>query len=74
MLGRPMVLTSGYRCRKHNAAVGGAANSLHCLGLAADILVPAAEQDAFADAAKIMEFAEIIKGRPQKYVHLGCPA
>jgi zinc D-Ala-D-Ala carboxypeptidase len=39
-LGRPIVVTSGYRSPAVNAAVGGAANSAHMRGLAADIIVP----------------------------------
>lgn len=33
----PMVITSGYRCPKHNANVGGKATSAHTKGLAVDI-------------------------------------
>lgn len=32
-------INSGYRCPKHNAAIGGAKNSQHMLGTAADIVV-----------------------------------
>lgn len=39
-LGRPIVVTSGYRAPAVNAAVGGAAQSAHMRGLAADIIVP----------------------------------
>lgn len=39
-LGRPVIVTSGYRSPAVNAAVGGAANSAHMRGLAADIIVP----------------------------------
>ena len=35
--GMPIIVTSGYRCPKLNAAVGGAANSQHTKGMAADI-------------------------------------
>ena len=35
----PMMVTSGYRCEKHNRAVGGSENSTHMKGLAADIYV-----------------------------------
>lgn len=35
--GRPIVVTSGYRCPKLNKAVHGAANSQHIYGQAADI-------------------------------------
>lgn len=36
-LGKPIVINSGYRCPKHNAEVGGVANSQHMKGEAADI-------------------------------------
>jgi hypothetical protein len=35
--GRPFSFTSGFRCTKHNAAVGGAIDSAHLYGEAADI-------------------------------------
>lgn len=38
--GRPMVPTSTVRCKAHNAAVGGVANSRHLLGQAMDFQIP----------------------------------
>ena len=35
--GKPIVVNSGYRCPKHNKEVGGATNSQHMKGEAADI-------------------------------------
>jgi uncharacterized protein YcbK (DUF882 family) len=35
--GKELEISSGYRCAKHNAEVGGVADSSHCLGFAADI-------------------------------------
>ena len=35
--GKPIVVTSGYRCQKLNRAVGGASRSQHITGEAADI-------------------------------------
>ena len=35
----PVTITSGYRCEKHNKAVGGATGSRHTKGQAADIMV-----------------------------------
>jgi len=39
-LDQPMAITSGYRCEKHNLAVGGVSTSSHVQGWAADIAVP----------------------------------
>ena len=36
--GIPFIITSGYRCEKHNRAVGGSPTSTHPEGIAADIL------------------------------------
>ncbi len=36
-LGSSITITSGYRCKSHNKKVGGASNSQHLLGNAADI-------------------------------------
>lgn len=38
--GQPILVNSGRRCAAHNRAVGGAANSAHVRGLAADLRVP----------------------------------
>jgi uncharacterized protein YcbK (DUF882 family) len=38
-LGKPITITSGYRCPRHNALVGGEPHSKHVLGQAADISV-----------------------------------
>ena len=35
--GRPIIITSGFRCEKLNKAVGGSPTSQHVLGQAADI-------------------------------------
>lgn len=36
-IGRPLLITSGFRCAAHNKAVGGVALSQHLYGKAADI-------------------------------------
>lgn len=36
----PLIVTSGFRCKTHNAKVGGASNSYHLVGSAADIFTP----------------------------------
>lgn len=35
--GKPLKITSGYRCPEHNASSGGKSNSAHTSGMAADI-------------------------------------
>lgn len=37
LAGAPIMIASGYRCIRHNEAVGGAPNSQHTQGAAADI-------------------------------------
>lgn len=43
ILGKPMVISSGYRSQRLNALVRGARNSAHQYGLAADFRVPGME-------------------------------
>lgn len=39
-IGSPIIVTSGFRCRALNKAVGGAPLSYHCMGMAADLHLP----------------------------------
>lgn len=39
LVGLPIIITSGYRCAKHNKNIGGAADSYHVKGMAADIMI-----------------------------------
>ena len=38
-LGKPITITSGYRSKEHNLKIGGALDSYHVRGMAADIQV-----------------------------------
>ena len=38
-LGKPVILSCGYRCAKHNEEVGGTPNSFHTQGIAADVRI-----------------------------------
>lgn len=52
-LGRPIVISSGFRCESHNAAEGGVSDSAHTHGLAVDIKVSSG-QERFEVLAKVI--------------------
>ena len=57
---KPLIVTSGYRCPEHNAAVGGAALSPHVFGLAMDLKV-----ESF-DEARLLAYAAKQTGLPMR--------
>lgn len=62
--GRAIHVTSGYRCAALNAAIGGAKNSMHMQGLAADILCP-----AFGVPLEVCRAIVAAKLRPDQVIH-----
>lgn len=64
----PICINSGYRCEAHNAAVGGARDSYHKKGKAADIWVPGVEPAKVARAAESVGFLGI--GLYDGFVHV----
>jgi zinc D-Ala-D-Ala carboxypeptidase len=53
----PLTITSGFRCDKHNRAVGGASSSMHKIGIAADIDLTSLtekQRSVLIDAIKLM--------------------
>jgi len=69
--GRPVVVTSGYRCEARNRQTGGSPASFHMRGQAVDIVVSFLEQRKIADIAHKLGFEEIIPGGRRNYLHLG---
>lgn len=69
--GGPLVVTSGYRCLTHNARVGGAKNSQHVRGIAADVwsktLTP---NELAALAEKVPAFANGGIGKYSRWIHV----
>lgn len=71
----PMYINSGYRCSKHNAAVGGATSSYHMQGRAADVRVEGKTPLEVAQMAEkygatgiiVYENFTHIDDRPNKY-------
>ena len=77
----PFVITSGYRCPKHNAEVGGVPDSAHTKGLAVDIRVRSTTESAAAgnhrrfaivDALREANFKRI--GVHELYIHVDMDA
>lgn len=52
----PIHINSGYRCPKHNAQVGGVANSQHVFGNAADITIPLVGYHRARKAVESLDF------------------
>lgn len=48
----PITITSGFRSKEHNAKIGGALNSFHILGMAADIQVKGMAPKQVADVVE----------------------
>jgi uncharacterized protein YcbK (DUF882 family) len=72
ILARPLVLTSGFRCKTHNERVGGRLRSFHTQGMAADIACPSYEDLAeLAETARRVPAVGAIGSYPAKgYLHL----
>lgn len=65
----PVIINSGYRTPKWNEKIGGAPNSYHCKGMAADIVVKGHTSKEVAEyASKIMEKGGVI--RYTNFVHI----
>ena len=72
--GKPMIISSGYRCTELNNAVGGVANSFHTVGLAADINNGSRNnEELFKWISKHrneLPINELILGKNASYVHV----
>lgn len=66
--GIPFVVTSGFRCEKHNKEIGGSANSSHLVGCAVDISTPD-NYTRFKVLEGIMKAGFNRIGIAEKYVH-----
>ena len=71
--GRPIIVNSGYRCPKLNAAVGGSATSQHMKGEAADITAGDPEKnkglfDMIVRSA--IPFDQLIDEKGYRWIHV----
>jgi hypothetical protein len=69
-VGAPVNVTSGYRCASCNKAVGGAENSYHLFGMAADVWVEGIDQRQLAEIADSTGFDGIGIYLEQGFVHV----
>lgn len=70
--GKSVTINSGYRCSKHNKAVGGASSSKHTKGMAADIVVKDTKPAAVAKYAESIGIKGIglYEGSDGNFVHI----
>lgn len=77
IVGKPMTITSGFRCPKLNKAVGGSSTSQHIAGEAIDFVCRGltAEQIACKIAASDLKFQQLIietsKGKSWVHIAIG---
>lgn len=74
---RPMIPTSVCRCRDHNAAVGGAADSQHVYGRAMDFKMSGVSTEAIYEALKALHRCGYLPdlhglGVYDSWVHIDC--
>lgn len=70
LVGKPVFVNSGYRCPAHNRAVGGAVNSYHLKGMAADVRVPGLGVTELSRLAEKAGFDGIGIYTTQAFVHV----
>ena len=69
-LDRPILITSGNRCPKHNKAVGGSPRSQHMTGKAADFRIIGVDPIEVADALADMYPNVFGIGRANNFTHI----
>lgn len=73
MWGCPIIVNSGYRCPKLNAAVGGSATSQHMKGEAADITAgdPTKNKELFDTIERsAIPFDQLIDEKGYRWIHV----
>lgn len=66
---QPIIITSGVRCERRNAEVGGIPNSWHLSGHAADLYCPGVPYDEVAAAARALGLG-VIEYPDQQFDHV----
>lgn len=71
--GKPIIVTSGYRCKALNKAIGGAKTSQHQYGYAADIRSVSdskEENKKIFELAKSLPFDQLIDEHNYDWIHI----
>lgn len=72
--GRPIIVSSGFRCRKHNNNIGGAVSSQHLVGTAADIRPASSNPDHLQQLFELCEEESGVvglgDGRRKGFIHV----
>ncbi len=66
----PVTINSAFRCKPHNASVGGVGNSRHLYGEAADIVVRGVEPSEVADYCESLVRSHGGVGRYSTFTHI----
>lgn len=66
---QPVIITSGYRCEKHNKAIGGAPKSQHVLGKANDSRPKNLTTDTMDEWTKILASTFKAIGIATSFIH-----
>lgn len=72
--GKPIQITSGYRCKELNDKIGGSSTSQHVLGLAADLDAGTNDDNrklAQMIASMGISFDQLIDEKGYQWVHIG---
>ena len=65
--GAPIIITSGYRCPTHNANIGGAKDSYHTRGMAADVCCAGVSPKNLAALIRAVMVRKGLQGGLQNY-------
>ncbi|MCM8782395.1 MAG: D-Ala-D-Ala carboxypeptidase family metallohydrolase [Candidatus Omnitrophica bacterium] len=68
--GKPILISSGYRCQAHNAKIGGAPLSIHLFGLALDLMFKNIEERIKFQALVEKEYPELRRGTYKDRPHI----
>ena len=66
--GKPIKITSAYRCQSHNKRVGGSPKSFHSKGQAVDLFVTDQDFDKFKSICELY-FKFVLPYRDKKFIH-----